>query len=37
MKVAGRLTEAKFISIPSINLKLADFFLMVSSGLGSIA
>lgn len=33
MKVFGRLTDAKYCIIPSINLKLADFYLLVSDSL----
>jgi hypothetical protein len=37
VKYFGRLTELKYLIIPSINVKLADFFLMVSDSLMNIA
>ena len=37
IKYFGRLTELKYIIIPSINVKLSDFYLMVSDSLANIA
>ena len=37
MIVFGRYADAKYTVIPSVNVKLADFYLMVSQPLGDIA